>query len=133
MSLFDSSLYAFSSVEAEVYGEKETIKYLCLNLLWKPIKSKLRFILVESSRGRIILISSDLTIDPAVAIELYCRRITIETMFNVLKNIVGGLQYHFWSSYLKRASRSPVKKFSSIKDHQIIKKLCALLPQLKNL
>ena len=110
MSLFDSNLYVFSSVEAEVYGDKETIKYLCLNLLWKPIKSKLRFILVESSRGRIILISSDLTIYPAVAIELYCRRITIETMFNVLKNIVGGLQYHFWSSYLKRASRSPVKK-----------------------
>ena len=110
MSLFDSNLYDFSSVEAEVYGEKETIKYLCLNLLWKPIKSKLRFILVENSRGRIILISSDLTIDPAIAIELYCRRITIETMFHVLKNIVGGLQYHFWSSYLKRASRSPVKK-----------------------
>jgi hypothetical protein len=110
MELFDSSAYSFSTVEAEVYGKKEMIKFLCLDLLWKPIKGKLRFILVENSRGRIILISSDFSMEPVVAIGLYCRRITIETMFNVLKNILGGLQYHFWSSYLKRASRSPVKK-----------------------
>jgi len=130
MNIFESTIacFSFSSAQANIYGNEETVKYLALNLLWKPIKSQLRFILLESSRGRIIIISSDLSINPITAIELYCRRVTIETMFNVLKNILGGLQYHFWSSYLKRASRSPVKKIlikQSSSDNK--KTLCTLM------
>jgi hypothetical protein len=45
-----------------------------------------------------------------LAIELYCRRVTIETLFDRVKNILGGMRYHFWSKYLKPASRRPTKK-----------------------
>ncbi len=87
-----------------------TEAYLVLDLLWKPVKGMLRFILIESSHGRIILMTSDLNLDPVTAIQLYCRRVTIETMFDTLKNTLGAMAYHFWSQYLSRASRRPKKK-----------------------
>ncbi len=112
MQLFDSSAkkYQFQSANAVIYKKEETIRYLVLDLLWKPTKGMLRFVLIESSRGRMILITSDMNLQPIVAVELYCRRVTIETMFDVLKNTLGGLAYHFWSSYLTPASRKPLKK-----------------------
>jgi hypothetical protein len=110
-SLFDSKApqYAFQKTRAEIYGSRETMRHLTLDLRWKPVKAKVRFILVETSRGRIILITSDLNLDPATAIHLYCRRVTIETLFDTLKNTLGGMNYHFWSHYLSPASRRPQK------------------------
>jgi hypothetical protein len=61
----------------------------------------------------LILISSDLTLDPLAALQLYCRRTKIETMFDTLKNTLGGLAYHFWSQYLAPASRRPIKNAQS--------------------
>jgi hypothetical protein len=111
MKLFDAKakVYQFQTANALVYDRWESIRYLTLDLLWKPTKGMLRFILVETSRGRMVLLSSDLELDPIVALELYCRRVRIETMFDTLKNILGGMGYHFWSRYLSTASRRPKK------------------------
>ena len=111
MNLFDSKAkgYTFQKTQANIYGQKENIRYLVLDLIWKPVKSKLRFILAETSRGRIILMASDLNLNPVTAIQLYCRRVTIETMFDTLKNTLHAMAYHFWSHYLSPASRSPKK------------------------
>ena len=110
--LFDSKAkcHAFQTIEADIYAQSENIRYLVLDLIWKPVKGMLRFILVETSRGRIILMTSDLKLDPVTAIQLYCRRVTIETMFDTLKNTLGAMAYHFWSQYLSPASRRPKKK-----------------------
>jgi len=110
-TLFDSTAnrYAFQTIKADIYDKSETVRYLVLDLLWKPVKGMLRFILVETSRGPIILMTSNLTLDPATAIQLYCRRVTIETMFDTLKNRLGAMAYHFWSHYLSPASRRPKK------------------------
>ena len=112
MKLFDSKAKAFEfqTAEAAVYQKREPIRYLVLDLLCKPTKGMLRFILVESPRGRMILISSDLTLDAITAVDLYSRRVTIETMFDTLKNTLAGMAYHFWSQYLSPASRRPRKK-----------------------
>jgi len=112
ISLFDSKAecYTFHAAKTTVYGQSENIRYLVLDLIWKPIKGMARFILVETSRGRIILMTSDLNINPVTAIQLYCRRVTIETMFDTLKNTLGAMAYHFWSQYLSPASRRPKKK-----------------------
>ena len=112
MTLFDSKAqcYTFQTIEADIYGQNENVRYLVLDLLWKPVKGMLRFILVETSRGRIILMTSDFKLDPVTAIQLYCRRVTIETMFDTLKNTLGAMAYHFWSQYLSRASRKPKKQ-----------------------
>ena len=112
ITLFDANCpcYNFQTIEAYIYGKNENVSYLVLDLLWKPVKGMLRFILVESSHGRIILMTSDFKLDPVTAIQLYCRRVTIETMFDTLKNTLGAMAYHFWSQYLSRASRRPKKK-----------------------
>jgi|ETNmetMinimDraft_26_1059896.scaffolds.fasta_scaffold26676_1 hypothetical protein len=111
MTLFDSKAkcYTFQKTQANIYGQKENIRYLVLDLIWKPVKSKLRFILAETSRGRIILMASDLNLNPVTAIQLYCRRVTIETLFDTLKNTLGAMAYHFWSQCLSPASRRPKK------------------------
>ena len=110
MELFESRGDTFQTAEALVYDNSETIRYLTLNLIGKPIKGTWRFILFETARGRIILMTSDLTLDPIAALQLYCRRVTLETLFDTLKNTLGGMAYHFWSQYLSPASRRPRKK-----------------------
>lgn len=114
--LFDLWESKFETVEASIYDKTETVRCLTVDLLWKPIKVKVRFILIESSRGRIVLMSSDLTMEPLLAIHLYCRRVSIETLFDTLKNLMGGMGYHFWSKYLRPVSRRAVRK-SKVKLH----------------
>ena len=103
----------FVSAEAQVYGHKETISYLCLDLLWAPVKCKLRFVLAVTSLGQIVLMGSDLNLDPLEMVRLYCLRSRIETMFRVLKHILGGMAYHFWCKCLERQSRRPKKNADS--------------------
>ena len=109
MELFDSWADGFETAEALVYGKVESVRYLILDLIWKPVKGKLRFILVESSHGRIILITSDMQMQMQTALDLYCRRVTVETLFDSLKNLLGGMAYHFWSKYLEPSSRRPTR------------------------
>lgn len=107
MKRFDAQPQDFLSAEAVVYQKTETVRYLVLDLIWKPLKGLVRFILIETSHGRIILMSSDLTLDPLQALSLYTARVRIESLFSSLKNLLGGLAYHFWSKYLQPVSRSP--------------------------
>jgi len=109
-TLFERRAHKFETAETMLYQKKQTVRYLSVDLVWRPIRKKLRFFLIESSRGRIILMSSDLTMEPLVALNLFCRRVSIETLFNNLKNLLGGLHYRFWSKYLKPVSRRPLKK-----------------------
>ncbi len=53
--------------------------------------------------------SSDLSLLPIDAIQLYCARVSIESMFHALKNTFGAFTYHFWSKYLQPSSRRPRK------------------------
>ena len=97
------------SAPCMVYGSPETISYLCLDLIWRPLRHKLRFVLVQTSRGQIVLMCSDLELDPLEIVRLYCLRTRIETMFFVLKHVMGGLAYHFWCKSLDKQSRRPKK------------------------
>ena len=116
MKLFDSSSWEkqFQTMKTTVYQKQETIRYLTLDLLWKPAKGVIRFFLIETSRGRIILMTSDRTLECRAALSLYCKRITIEIMFDTLKNVMGGLAYHFWSKPLPAVSRRPARKTSPL-------------------
>jgi hypothetical protein len=51
--------------------------------------------------------SSDLTLEPLLALSLYTARVRIESLFASVKNLLGGLAYHFWSKYLAPVSRRP--------------------------
>jgi hypothetical protein len=106
-TLFDSRADDFLVAEAPVYQKQETVRYLVLDLIWKPAKGIVRFILIETSRGRLILMTSDLTLDGLQALNLYTARVHIESLFASVKNLLGGLAYHFWSKYLAPVSRRP--------------------------
>jgi hypothetical protein len=108
-NLFDLRPGDFLSAKALVYQQQETVRYLVLDLIWKPAKGLVRFILIETSRGRLILMSSDLTLGALQALSLYTARVRIESLFASVKNLLGGLAYHFWSKYLAPASRRPTR------------------------
>jgi hypothetical protein len=109
MQLFKTMAARFEESEAFVYGRRETVRHLTLDLLWKPVAAPLRFFLLVTSRGPIILMTSDFSMDAVRALELYCCRVSIETLFDGLKNLLGALGYHFWSRYLEKVSRRPAK------------------------
>jgi hypothetical protein len=106
--LFDHR-YLFSNVECTIYGKVEMVSIASLDLLWKPTAGLIRFVLAVTKRGPIILMCSDLSQDPVGALELYCARVRIETMFDMLKNLMGVFQYRFWTQSLERHSRKPRK------------------------
>jgi hypothetical protein len=98
----------FHTVECYVYGQREAVQVMSVPLLWKPLGDWLLFIFAITSRGPIVLMCSDLTLSPVTAIELYCIRTRIETMFAVMKNIIGAFRFHFWTRKLPRHSRRPM-------------------------
>ena len=107
--LFDHH-HLFSKVKCNTYGKIiEEISIASFDLLWKPTGNLIRFVLAITNRGPIILMCSDLNQDPVAALELYCTRIRIEIMFDMLKNLMGVFRYRFWTKGLPRHSRKPKK------------------------
>jgi hypothetical protein len=106
--LFDQ-LHRFSKVKCEVYGKIEEVSIMTLNLMWKPTGCMIRFVFAVTSRGPIVLMCSDLGQDPLIALQLYCIRIRVETMFDMLKNLIGAFNYRFWSKHMPQHSRKPKK------------------------
>lgn len=107
--LFETAQEKFIQATCLLYHQKEQVSYLCLDLLWPAAETVIRFVLAQTPRGHIILMSTDRIIDPISIIELYCYRSRIETMFSVLKHNIGGLTYRFWTTALQRRSRRPQK------------------------
>jgi hypothetical protein len=99
----------FKYVECQVYGKAEMISIMAINLLWKPTGRMMRFVLATTSRGPIVLMCTDLNQCPVTALQLYCARARIETMFDMLKNLIGAFHYHFWSKLMPTHSRKPKK------------------------
>jgi hypothetical protein len=89
---------AFQSVPSPVYGENGiTISFRCVDLLWKPVGRLVRFVLVQHPvRGSIMLLCTDITMDPLDVIILYAYRYKIELGFRHALHVVGTYAYHFW-------------------------------------
>ena len=89
---------AFHSVPSPVYGEHGvTLAYRCVDLLWKPVGRLVRFVLVQHPlRGSIMLLCTDITMDPLDVIILYAYRYKIELGFRHALHVVGSYAYHFW-------------------------------------
>lgn len=103
-SLFDCP-ERFTPAQVVTYGQKKTIQYDCVDLLWKPIQGLLRFVLVWDGPDRYILLSSDLDLAPTQIITIYSYRSKIEVMFLFLKHLIGGFAYHFWTKSFPRLKR----------------------------
>lgn len=100
-------LSSFVSALSPVYGENNvTIQYRCIDLLWRPARRLVRFVIVHHpTRGTIFLLSTDLTLEPLEIILLYGYRFRIELGFRHAVHVLGAYAYHFWTSKMKPLRR----------------------------
>ncbi len=89
---------AFTAVPSPVYGETDvTLAYRCVDLLWRPVGRLVRFVLVHHPlHGPIMLMCTDITMDPLDVIILYGYRFKIELSFRHAVRVLGTYAYHFW-------------------------------------
>lgn len=103
--MFTQRVNDFEEMVLELYGKPRTISYLCMDLIWKPISKKLRFVLVRDNEGCFILMCSDLSLAPADIIRAYSYRFKIEVNFKVLKHVMGVFFYRFWTTVWPRRAK----------------------------
>jgi len=99
----------FVTALSPVYGETNvSIQYLCLDLLWRPVGQRVRFVLVKHpTRGRLILMTTLTLLAPLDLIRLYGYRFKIEVSFKQALHTLGTYAYHFWMKAM-----SPLRKGS---------------------
>lgn len=111
MDLFQERAGYFMPMKVKLYGKKQDIQYYDTILLWgQGLYQKLRFVLVQYGDAKIILVSTDLTLNPLSIIHLYCHRFRIEYTFRSLKQDIGGFAYHFWTKAMDKLSHFKKKR-----------------------
>jgi hypothetical protein len=103
--LFVKKQEAFVPTILRLYGKKTPVSYYCLDLIWKPLKDKVRFVLVKMNGENFILLCSNLQWAPEDIIQAYSFRFKIEVSFKELKHLLGTFCYHFWCKKMPRLSK----------------------------
>jgi len=90
-SLFDSPAHDWQQADSPVYEERDvTIRFLCRDLIWRPLRTVARFVLVDHAvRGRSIFITTDLSLPPIEVIRLYGLRFKIGVSSRRTRLLVG--------------------------------------------
>ena len=116
MHLFTHRTDQFVPTAIELYGEIKNMAVLCLDLTWKPIREKARFVLVTGEEEHFILICSDLTLSPQDIITAYSYRFKIEVNFKVMKHLIGAFFYHFWTRIWPHIGKRTQSDLSHLTD-----------------
>jgi hypothetical protein len=116
VTLFETKSDAFEQAVINLYGSSKTVTFLCLDLIWKPIKDKVRFVLVKDGAERFILMSSDLSLSAPDIILAYSYRFKIEVGFKMMKHVIGIFFYRFWTTAWPRIGKKTVSDLSEVTD-----------------
>jgi hypothetical protein len=116
MKQFETRAEAFEQTTIELYGCCKTVSFLCLDLLWKPVREKIRFVLVADGSERFILMCSDLTLSAPDIIRAYSYRFKIEVSFKMLKHLMGVFFYRFWTHAWPRIGKATQSDLSAVTD-----------------
>lgn len=98
----------FTPAPSPVYGERSVqIEYHVLDLLWRPVGKEVRFILVKHpTRGRIILMTTMISMSALDVIRIYGYRFKIESGFKSATHTLGAYGYHFWMMDMEPLKRN---------------------------
>lgn len=108
--LFNEALQTMAS---PAYGERGvTLQWTSRDLLWRPAGCLVRIVaVVHPTRGRILLLSTDLSLSAAEIIRLYALRFKIELSFKNALHTVGAWTYHFWMMPMRPIKRGQGDQF----------------------
>jgi hypothetical protein len=95
-------------MDSSVYGESGVkLNVITLDLMVKYCDSMVRFVLVEHpSRGRIMLFSTDTTLESSDIIKIYGYRFKIEVSFKQAVWTIGTFSYRFWMKEMTPTKRN---------------------------
>lgn len=95
-------------IQSPLYGETNVqIRIRTLDLLWRPVKKMVRFVLIDHpGRGKCILMSTDLSLPAKEIVLLYGYRFKIELAFKQSLHVLGAFLYHFWMAPMKPLERN---------------------------
>jgi len=114
MDVFHERADEFEEVNLNIYGKEKTLSVLCLDLLWKPLKEKVRFVLVLDGDNKYILMSSSFELKPSSIIQAYSYRFKIEVSFKVMKHLLGSFYYQFWTKAMPKLDRKGKTDLSNL-------------------
>ena len=125
-----------------IYGEKDVmIEYFVRDLLWRPAGRLVRFVnVMHPTRGNsLVLMCTDLNLDPLEIIKTYGWRFKIECSFKQAVHQIGIFSYHFWmqkmkairygscNQYLHRASQEyRAKVFEKLHAYHVFVQACVV-------
>ncbi|HZL95417.1 MAG TPA: transposase [Vicinamibacterales bacterium] len=97
----------FRTVRSPLPQEQRVrILYRCEDLLWRPVGRLVRFVWIDHPlRGRLLLMTTDLEIDPLQVLVLYNYRFQIEVCFKQALHTLGTYAYRFWMMTMKPRRR----------------------------
>ena len=112
VNLFRSALRV-GTLTSPVYDERNVKpRVRTVDLLWNAAARPVRFVLVEHPvRGRLVLMSTDLSLEPIDIIRAYGLRFKIELCFKQAAHRVGSYGYHFWMADMKPIKRRGANQY----------------------
>lgn len=87
-------------------------QFKCLDLYWPSAKGIVRFVLCcHKEKGKIILLTTKLDMDPMECIKLYESRWLIETGFKASIHDIGTYNYRYWMKNKEKTRRGQTKEY----------------------